>query len=157
MRAIRRKEKEIDVIECKKIIKKCKYITLAMSKNNVPYLVTITHGYDSDQNFIYFHCANEGKKLDYIRENNNVWGQALLDHGYQQGKCNHYYESVHFKGEVEILQDFPEKKLALEALIDSLEEDPKIVKKQQLTQQSIENVTIGKIKITKLSGKRSIG
>jgi len=156
MRGLRRKEKEIDVNECKKIINKCKYITLAMSKNNIPYLVTISHGYDSDQNFIYFHCAREGKKLDYIKENNNVWGQALLDQGYQQGKCNHYYKSVHFKGEVEILHDFQEKKLALEMMINNLEEEPKIVKTQQLTQQAIEKVTICKIKITALSGKRSI-
>ena len=156
MRSIRRKEKEIDVNECKKIIKKSKFITLAMCRNNMPYLVTLSHGYDSDKNFIYFHCANDGKKLEYFKANKNVWGQALIDQGYQQGKCNHYYESVHFKGEVEILTNFQEKKIALETMIDSLEEDPTIVKTQQLTQKAIENVTIGKIRITGLSGKRSV-
>ncbi|MHA1667187.1 MAG: pyridoxamine 5'-phosphate oxidase family protein [Candidatus Heimdallarchaeaceae archaeon] len=88
MRDIRRKEKAIDDIErLKEIIQTAKYITLAMCKDNEPYLVSLSHGYNSEQHCLYFHCASEGKKISILKENTTVWGQALLDYGYVQGEC----------------------------------------------------------------------
>ena len=56
MRGIRRKEKAItDVDEMKEILLKAKYVTLAMSKENQPYLVTLSHGYDPEEDVIFFH------------------------------------------------------------------------------------------------------
>ena len=75
MKSMRRKEKEIqDKSEIIKILKITKYLTIAMCKDKVPYLVTLTHGYDSKKNVIYFHCAKKGKKIDILKENNVVWG-----------------------------------------------------------------------------------
>ena len=106
MKAIRRKEKEIiDKDEIIGILEKAKYITVAMCKEDEPYLVTLSHGYDKTQNCIYFHCAKEGKKIDYLKENITVWGQALIDKGYVQGACDHLYATVHFKGRVTFVED----------------------------------------------------
>ena len=67
MRNIRRKEKAItNKDEMKRIIQTAQYITIAMCKDNQPYLVTLSHGYDPDRNIIFFHCAAEGKKIDYL-------------------------------------------------------------------------------------------
>jgi len=86
MRGIRRKEKAItDEKTMKKILSEVAYVTIALCKDNQPYLVSLSHGYDSDKNCIYFHCASEGKKIDYLKENNVVWGQAIIDKGYVQG------------------------------------------------------------------------
>ena len=86
MTGIRRKDKEItNLDEMKTILKKAKYVTLAMCNGNEPYLVTISHGYDQEKNCIYFHCAGEGKKVKILQENGVVWGQALVDGGYVQG------------------------------------------------------------------------
>ena len=89
MKGIRRREKEIkkrsEMIE---ILQKSKYITIAMCKNNEPYLVTLRHGYNPVKNVIYFQCAKEGKKIDILNENNKVWCQAILDKGYVPGKCD---------------------------------------------------------------------
>jgi uncharacterized protein len=64
MYEIRRQEKAITNTDgMKKILQQTKYITIAMSNNNEPYLVTLSHGYDLERNIIYFHCASEGKKL----------------------------------------------------------------------------------------------
>jgi len=66
---MRRKEKEItDKEEMINILENAEYITIAMSRNNEPYLVTLSHGYDRNQNCIYFHCAKEGKKIDFLNE-----------------------------------------------------------------------------------------
>jgi len=69
MRDIRRKEKEIkNKDEMIEILKKTKYLTIAMCQDNIPYLVTLTHGYDIKKNTIYFHCAREGKKIDILKK-----------------------------------------------------------------------------------------
>lgn len=62
---LKRKDLEItDVNIIKKILKSTKYVTIALSMDNKPYLVSLSHGYDEKRNCIYFHCAGEGKKLD---------------------------------------------------------------------------------------------
>ena len=47
MMTLRRKEKEIkDKDAMIAILEEAKYITIAMCKDNEPYLVTLSHGYD---------------------------------------------------------------------------------------------------------------
>ncbi len=155
MREIRRKEKTItDLNEIKDILIRTKYVTLAMSKANVPYLVTLSHGYDMEKNCIYFHCASEGKKIDYLGDNNTVWGQAIDDLGYLSGKCSHAFKTAQFKGKVIFIDDYNEKKNALTIMINQLEENPEeIIKKQFSKESAIKNVTIGRIDIEDFSGK----
>ena len=87
MRGIRRKEKKIESEdEMIAIIESAKYVTIEMSVKDEPYLATLSHGVDREKNCIYFHCAQEGKKVDILKENNVVWGQALEDHGYAGGE-----------------------------------------------------------------------
>ena len=111
MKGIRRKEKEIkDISTMIKILQGAKYITLAMCDDKEPYLVTLSHGYDSVRNVIYFHCADEGRKIDVIKKNNTVLGQAIQDKGYVTGKCNQLYETTQFHGKVTFITDVQEKK-----------------------------------------------
>lgn len=156
MKGIRRKEKEIisksDMIE---ILQKSKYITIAMCKDNEPYLVTLSHGYDSVNNVIYFHCANEGRKIDILKENNKIWGQAILDKGYFTDKCDQLYATTQFQGKVKFIIDINEKKHALISMIKQLEEKPEKVIKKQITDDSLKRVNIGRIDIYYMSGKKS--
>ena len=156
MRNIRRKEKQIkDREELIWIMQEAKYITLAMCSDNQPYLVTLNHGYDKDKNCIYFHCAQEGKKIDILSDNNLIWGQAIVDKGYVQGMCDHLYASTHFKGRVTFVTDYKEKKHALTVMIQALEEEPDKVIQKQLTEESVSNVGIGRIDIEAMSGKKA--
>ncbi len=156
MKNLKRKEKEIsDKNEMLAILENAEYITIAMCANNEPYLVTLSHGYDRDRNCIYFHSAREGKKIDILKEQNKVWGQALLDKGYVQGSCDHLYETTQFMGRVTFVENSGEKKYALEVMINALEDDPQIVLDTQLTEKSIEGVQIGRIDIEYMSGKKS--
>ena len=156
MKGIRRNEKKIkskeDMIN---ILKKTKYITIAMCDNNNPYLVTLTHGYDSKKNSIYFYCAKEGKKIDILTNNNIIWGQALIDMGYIYGKCDHLYATTQFMGNVSFINDHNEKKHALEIMIKQQEKSPEKVIRKQITDESVKRVNIGRIDITYLSGKKS--
>jgi nitroimidazol reductase NimA-like FMN-containing flavoprotein (pyridoxamine 5'-phosphate oxidase superfamily) len=156
MRGLRRKEKEIsDRNELLSILVKAKYVVVAMCQDNEPYLVTLSHGYDRKRNCIYFHCAKEGKKVDILKSQNKVWGQAMLDKGYVQGACDHLFATAHFMGRVTFIKNRSEKKHALEVMINALEDEPQKVLDAQLTEKSIEDVQIGRIDIEYVSGKKS--
>jgi nitroimidazol reductase NimA-like FMN-containing flavoprotein (pyridoxamine 5'-phosphate oxidase superfamily) len=156
MKCIRRKEKEMkDKDEMKAVLGEAKYITIAMCKNNEPYLVTVNHGYDGENNCIYFHCAKEGKKIDILKGHNRVWGQALIDKGYVQEACDHLYATTQFRGKVIFLEDLEERRYALEVMIKALENDPDKVIEAQLSEKSIAKVQIGRIDIEYMSGKKS--
>lgn len=151
---MRRKDKEIaDQKELRNILKSTKYVTLALSKDNRPYLVTLSHGYDEDRNCIYFHCATEGKKIDYLKSNNNVWGQAFIDHGYEEGQCNHLFSSVHFSGKVTFIEKPEEKVKAMQCMIRQLEKnpEPRIAK---LNAEKLKDALIGRIDMDYMSGKQ---
>ena len=102
---VRRKDKEItDEAAMKRILKTTQYVTIAMARDNRPYLVSLSHGYDEEKHCVYFHCAREGKKLDYLKGNSSVWGQAVIDGEYVHGECSHNYASVMFSGDVTFLE-----------------------------------------------------
>jgi len=140
---MRRKDKEItDPSEMNYILEKVQYVTVAMSKNDMPYLVTLSHGYDHEKKCVYFHSANQGKKLDYLRANPRVWGQAMLDLGYDMGECNHHYASVMFSGEI------------LAGMTHKLEVDPERLIETRSKKQVMGTV-VGKIVIEHMTGKKT--
>ncbi|MHA2141433.1 MAG: pyridoxamine 5'-phosphate oxidase family protein [Candidatus Thorarchaeota archaeon] len=156
MRGIRRKEKAItESAEMITILKQAKYITVAMCLGDEPYLATLSHGFDEERNCIFFHCAQEGKKMDILKNNNQVWGQALKDDGYAQGKCDHLYATTQFKGRVTFIDDDVEKRHALRVMIDQLEDEPDEVFAEHVTDKSVKRVGIGRIDIEAMSGKRA--
>ncbi|TET21493.1 MAG: hypothetical protein E3J78_03970 [Candidatus Cloacimonadota bacterium] len=153
---MRNSEKEIkNTDEINEIIRTQKYVTLAMCKDGEPYLVTVNHAYDENENCIYFHCARVGKKIDFLKANPIVWGQVLEDSGYIQGKCSHVYRTIHFRGEVRFLEDLEEKRKALGVLIEGLEMDPEPLKKKFINNHNLEKVAMGKVMIQEIWGKKS--
>jgi nitroimidazol reductase NimA-like FMN-containing flavoprotein (pyridoxamine 5'-phosphate oxidase superfamily) len=126
-----------------------------MCFNDEPYLVTLSHGFDEGKNCIFFHCASEGKKIDFLQNNPVVWGQALIDNLYQQGSCDHLYQTTQFKGRVSFLDDYEEKMYALKVMINQLDDNPDEIIKNQLKPSSIEKTFIGRIDLYYLSGKKS--
>jgi nitroimidazol reductase NimA-like FMN-containing flavoprotein (pyridoxamine 5'-phosphate oxidase superfamily) len=154
--ALRRKEKEIkDPAELKAVLAAAKYVTVAMCRGDEPYLVTLSHGYDEKRNALYFHCAREGKKIEILAANDRVWGQALLDRGYVDGRCDHLFTSVQFHGRVSFVEEEAEKRHALAVMIRQLESDPGKVEGHQVNDASVAKVHIGRIDLDYLSGKKS--
>lgn len=68
---MRHKKREIqDQALIEQIVARAKVCRLGLCKDNMPYIVPVSFGYDRE--FIYFHTAAEGMKLDYIVSNNQV-------------------------------------------------------------------------------------
>ena len=152
---LRRKDKEIaDERLLKKILRTAKYVTIALSMNNEPYLVSLSHGYDEKKNCVYFHCAREGKTLQYLRSNNTVWGHALLDYGYSEGECTYLYASVHFSGKVTMLENLKEKREALTCMIRQIDKNPETLI-TDLRPERLRNTVVGRIDVAYMSGKKS--
>lgn len=150
---VRRKDREItDPQTLKKVLKTTKYVTIALCMDNEPYLVSLSHGYDETRNCIYFHCADEGKKLVYIKANNNVWGQAVQDYGVTD-ECDYAYTSVHFKGTVTLIDDLNEKRHAIEVMVRQLSENPE-KKLAQIRMEKLAKTTMGRIDISYMTGKK---
>lgn len=152
---MRREDKEItEQAVLKKILKSTQHVTIAMSMDNEPYLVSLSDGYDENRNCIYFHCAPEGKKLDYLKANNNIWGQAMLDFGYVQGECDYHFASVHFKGRVSFILDLDEKLHAVKIMTQQLDKNPE-ERMAKINREKLKNTTIGRIDIEFMTGKKS--
>lgn len=122
---MRRSDKEItDTTELWKILEEVRHVTLAMTKDNKPYLVTLSHAVNPEKNEVYFHCSPEGKKMDIIASNPVVWGQGLLDLGWDEEECNHFFKTVMFSGDVKFIEDEEEKWDILALLTRKLVKDP---------------------------------
>ena len=156
MHSIRRKDKEITEEEdLKTILKEAKHVTLAMSLGDEPYLATLSFGYNEEQSCIYFHSALEGRKVEILKANPRVWGQALIDDGYQQGSCDHLYRTTQFYGRVTFVDDPEEKMRALCIMIRHLDEKPEKIIAEQLTSHSTGRILVGRIDIDYISGKKA--
>ena len=135
-------------------MEKARYVTLAMLKDNLPYLVSLSHGYNHDEKCVYFHCADQGKKLDYLRDNPRVWGQALLDYGYDENECSQHYATVMFSGEASFIEDENEKWDILADMTKKLVADPERLIRAR-NRATVMTTIVGKIKIEHMTGKKS--
>jgi nitroimidazol reductase NimA-like FMN-containing flavoprotein (pyridoxamine 5'-phosphate oxidase superfamily) len=150
---VRRKDREItDAAVLKNVLKSTKYVTIALCIGDEPYLVSLSHGYDETCNCLYFHCADEGKKLMYLKANSKVWGQAVLDYGVTD-ECDYAYKSVHFKGTISLINDLTEKQHAMEVLVRQLSATPE-EKLAKIKPEKLARTTMGKIDITYMTGKQ---
>ena len=154
---LRRTEKELkDPAELRAVLLRQRYLTIAMCRAGQPYLVTLSYAYDEARNCLYFHCASEGKKIDFLRENPYVWGQVVEDLGYLQSECDHAFRSVHFRGRVEMLKTPDEKKHALSLMIGRLEDRPDEVRRRLIADGKLEKVTVGRIALEAMTGKANL-
>jgi nitroimidazol reductase NimA-like FMN-containing flavoprotein (pyridoxamine 5'-phosphate oxidase superfamily) len=151
----RRIEREItDLNEIKRIIKNGKYTSISFSKDNEPYIVTLSYGFDEENDCLYFHCALDGEKMRYIEVNNHVCATIIEDHGYQVEKCTHSYSSLILRGNMYVVNGIDEKKHGIDVLLSHLEKEPYISKKKNtLSDKSYEKVKILCFKIASISGK----
>jgi nitroimidazol reductase NimA-like FMN-containing flavoprotein (pyridoxamine 5'-phosphate oxidase superfamily) len=120
--------------------------------DNEPYLVSLSHGYDEKHNCLYFHCANEGKKLVYIAANCRIWGQVVQDYGVTDD-CDYAYTSVHFLGRMFLVHDLSEKQHAIEVLVRQLSEKPED-KLAKIKSEKLAKTTICRIDIDSMTGKQ---
>ena len=152
---MRRTDRQItDPKILRKILKMTQYVTIAMSRWDQPYLVSLSHGYDEDKNCVYFHCGRAGKKVEYLMANDRVWGQAVLDFGYS-GECHHRYTSVQFSGRVSFLEKWEDKLSAMSCMMRQLDDDPEPLIAR--LPQRLDEILVGKIEIEYMTGWNNPG
>jgi nitroimidazol reductase NimA-like FMN-containing flavoprotein (pyridoxamine 5'-phosphate oxidase superfamily) len=148
----------LDSNEIEDIILCSNHITLALCSNDVPYIVTMSYGYDRDRKYLYFHCAKKGDKLDYIEKNENGCGTIIIDNGYLKKQCDHNYKSLVIRGKINKVEDLEEKKHGLQILLNHLEEDPKPIFERNIkNDESYGKVTILRLSMESVIGKKYIG
>jgi nitroimidazol reductase NimA-like FMN-containing flavoprotein (pyridoxamine 5'-phosphate oxidase superfamily) len=142
---------ETEIIE--ELLKRGKYATISLSKENEPYLVTLSYGYDESKNALYFHCAKEGQKIDFIKSNSNACGTIIEDNGYEDG-CGQAFRSLVFRGTFKIVKEIKVKKHAFDIMLNHLETNPDTMKEKFFkNDEAYENPGILRLDITEIIGK----
>ena len=116
---MRRKDREIsDRAEIDALLLRTKVCRVAFAVGGEPYIVPLSHGYDSEAGALFFHTAKEGKKIGCIEANPRVCfeveGTAEVKEGDDRG-CSWgvRYESVIGYGTISELVSLEDKELAL--------------------------------------------
>lgn len=136
------------------LIKNGKYATIAMCRNNEPYIVTLSYGYDEGKNILYFHSSLKGLKIDFLNENKNVCATVIEDKGYIKNECEHHYSSVVMWGNISLISELDEKKHAMETILSHLEDNPQPIKERNLMNEAVySKVAFIKLEITDMTGK----
>lgn len=152
---MRRKDREItDFNEIMSIIDKCDTCRLALFDEDFPYIIPLNFGTDicNGQLYVYFHCANTGKKLDLIRKNNKATFEMDCEHNIilyaERMSCTMGYASVIGHGTIEFV-DAENKFKALKIIMRHYHHEEF---KFDLDMMKI--TTVFRLKVSDLVGKR---
>jgi hypothetical protein len=153
---MRRKEREITEDEIiKNIINRADVCRIAFAVENEPYIVTMNFGFVPVGNgILYFHCANEGRKLDMIRKNNHVCFQMDTDHKLYGGEkgCDWgmNFSSIVGYGDISIITDNDKKIEGLNVIMSHYGATGEIIYGENV----LGRTTILKLEITGITGKK---
>jgi hypothetical protein len=114
---MRRKDRERSTEYAYEVLSKCEYATLSMvDLDGNPYGIPITIANDSQ--YVYFHSAMEGSKVDVLKANPKVCISCVGDTKVPEGKFTTLYQSAVVRGvATEVLED-DEKVEALRLLCE---------------------------------------
>ncbi len=114
---MRRSDRQVtDMKEIIDVIEDCTVCHIAMSQDDLPYIVPMSFGYEMKENEIvlYFHSAAQGKKIDILRQNHNVsfemsHQKEIIYVKDEPCKSGCLYESIIGFGKIEFVEDIQEK------------------------------------------------
>lgn len=155
---LRRKDKAIESQEqIDDILARGKFASIAMCRDNEPYIVTLNYGYDDGMKSLYFHCARKGLKLDFVRGNPAVCATIIEDRGYKTGECDHGYRSLVIFGKMFIVEDLADKKNGIDFLLRHLEDNPDPIRERNLKDDGdYAKVGILRLDINSITGKQGL-
>ena len=150
---MRRKDKQInDVAVIEDILSNAAVCRLGLCEENRPYVVPLCFGYKD--NALYFHCASQGKKLDILRNNNNVCFEIDIDceiiKADQPCDWGVKYKSVIGFGKAVFIEDVESKRKALDVIMQQYSE-----KSFEYPEKAVKNTVVIKVAIESMTGKLS--
>lgn len=151
---MRRAEKEIESRnDVDAIIRGSQVCRIALAENNIPYIVPVAFGYDG--NVIYIHTTREGKKVDIIRQNNNICFEfernvkLFMDRD-NACKWSFSYQSVIGHGNIFELESIEDRKNGLKQIMSQYSG-----KEWDLGEEKLGGIRVWKVIIRSITGKRS--
>ncbi|MCX6255654.1 MAG: pyridoxamine 5'-phosphate oxidase family protein [Bacteroidia bacterium] len=153
MRRNERETSDIQVIE--DIIRKADACRIALANGNIPYIVTMNFGYShGPEPRLYFHCANEGRKLEMIRKNKYVCFEMDTDHQIFAGTkgCDWgmKYSSVVGYGNISIITEKEAKETGLNCIMTHYGGDREYFYDEKV----LERTTVLRLDIEEIMGKK---
>lgn len=154
---MRRKEREITSIdEIEAIIGRCDVCRIALTDENIPYIVTMNFGYTGgERKKLFFHSAGQGRKIDIIRKNSHACFEMDTDHNLTGGReaCDFSmkYSSVVGWGDIYIISDDKERREGLNAIMKHYSNRTEFNYKQDV----FDKTTILRLEIKTMTGKKT--
>ena len=155
---MRRRDREIsDIHELEEIINKADACRIALANDNIPYIVTMNFGYvNYPQKVLFFHCANEGKKMDMLHKNNHVCFAMDIDHEIVKGTkgCDWgaKFTSIIGYGNIDILTEKADKMEGLNSIMSHYGGNHEYVYDDNVVEQT----TVLRLRITEITGKKKM-
>jgi hypothetical protein len=110
----------------------CRWMSIALSGPEGPYIITLSYGYDNERTALYFHTARSGLKLEMLRKDPRACGTIIEDLGYLHGKCSHAYRSLVIFGRMSFVDSPEEVAHAFDVLLNHQEREPGEMKREFL-------------------------
>lgn len=153
---ITRREREVtDINDILGILDRAKIVHVGMIDEGRPYVVPMNYGYVFENGVLtlYLHGAKEGRKIDIIRKNPNVFIEIDTDIEPFEGNiaCKYglSYSSVMGEGVAKLIEDVEQKKKGLSVLMKT-----QTNKDFEFTDKMVSIVSVIKIEVSKFTAKR---
>jgi len=134
------------------IIRRSPVCRLALSEDGCPYIVPLCFGYRDKA--LYFHTAQEGKKLRILKKNNRVCFEFDIIHELVRSeepcKWGMKYLSVVGFGHAMLIEDLESKKRALDIIMQHYSGAPCVYR-----EEAVHRAAIIKVEIEHMTGKSS--
>jgi len=150
---LRRDDREItDKAAIEAILNRAGVGRLGLAVDNLPYVVPLNYVYHNGA--IYFHCADEGRKIDMLQANLQVCFEVDEDYGIVRSNKptphSTHYASVIVFGQARIVNDLQQKYDALQALLDKYAPGRHY---RQMRLNEAKTATVVEITIDEMTGK----
>ncbi len=136
-----------------KIIRKCQYCNLAMvDPEGKPYVIPMNFGFDGD--YVYFHGSANGKKVDVLKNQNDVCISFSTDHELryvnEEVACSWSmkYRSVLVFGKAEFVTDQEEKIKCLNVIMNHYAS-----REFEFNSPAVREVMVFKVRVEKMEGR----
>lgn len=153
-----RKDRQIgDRREIDALLGRARVVRVAFAVDNEPYIVPLSLGYDPEANALFFHTAEEGRKIDCIARNPRVCfeveGRVEVKAGDERGcSWSLRYESVVGYGTIVELRSPGEK---LSALRCTMRQQAGRDAEWTFAPKMVETTRVWRLDIESVTGKRS--
>lgn len=153
-REMRRKKQVLSAEESIEILSRATSGVLAVSGDDgYPYAVPLSYVYQDSK--LFFHCAQEGHKLDAIARNEKVSFCVIDQDHIVPEEYTSYFRSVIVFGRARVLRDDREKRAAIELLAAKYSPDQEEGRRVEI-EKSFQRLCLVELTADHISGKEAM-